>query len=76
MSTSIEQVWAHVKQAARTYGRRGVVPSQAEAHKLIAHFVARERCDPQPPPEAIDFLAAELIDLAAHERRTRAPESA
>ncbi|HZT13451.1 MAG TPA: hypothetical protein VFA29_11635 [Candidatus Baltobacteraceae bacterium] len=63
--TSIELVWGNVKRAALEYAERGVQPTESEARARVAYFVKQARCDPQPPPEAVEFFVSELITLSA-----------
>lgn len=64
MSRSIEQVWRSIKDAARDYANRGIVPSLRDARTRVAVFVNEAGCDPAPPIEAMEFFAAELIGLS------------
>ena len=63
--TSIDSVWANVKQSALQYAKRGQIPNASEARILVLQFISEARCDPRPPEDAVEFFVSELVTLAA-----------
>lgn len=63
--TSVDDVWAQIKEKAWQYARDGVSPSDRETRHLVAQLLHAARVDPKPPNEVIEFYARELREMAA-----------
>jgi hypothetical protein len=60
-------VWAKMKDKAAANSGRGYVVSAAEARAIVLE-ICREEQAQRPPPDALEYLAAELIRLTAEAR--------
>jgi hypothetical protein len=60
-------VWAKMKDKATANAARGYRVSAAEARAIVLELCREERAQ-RPPPEALEYLAGELIRLTAEAR--------
>jgi hypothetical protein len=60
-------VWAKMKDKAAANAARGYLVSPAEARAIVLEICREERAQ-RPPPEALEYLAGELIRLTAQAR--------
>jgi hypothetical protein len=60
-------VWAKMKDKAAANAGRGYLVSAAEARAIVLEICREERTQ-RPPPEALEYLAGELIRLTAEAR--------
>jgi hypothetical protein len=63
-------VWAKMKDEADANAGRGYAVSAAEARAIVLEISREERAQ-RPPPEALEYLAGELIRLTAEARERR-----
>jgi hypothetical protein len=61
MYTQVDRVWARIKQKARSIADSGQTISFRQARAFVMEFWETE-CVDAPRDEALDFLAAELMD--------------
>jgi hypothetical protein len=64
----LERVWERVKDRAALYAERDVVITPADSRMTVIQICREERTE-RPPPDALDFLASELVRLTTAARR-------
>lgn len=65
--SSLDDVWARMKQKASEYAGGGVIPEYAQAKSVVTSLLYAARLDPRPNAEVIDFYTRELIALTRDE---------
>jgi len=63
MTTSMERVWTRIKTTAAKVAKRKTFISVAEAERAILTMCHLERAE-SPPPDALEYLASELVRMS------------
>jgi len=58
----MERVWKRIKTTAARFARRKAVVGEAESRDTVLEICRSENAK-SPPPEAVDYLTAELLRL-------------
>lgn len=66
--TDMERIWERMKTTASRLARRKTLVGEAESRETVLSICRQEKATP-PPPEALDYLSAELLRLTLQDRR-------
>jgi len=66
----INRVWNRIKGSAERHARKSGVPSIREAKLEVAKLCQSEKTE-QPPDDALEYLARELVRLTLEGRNSR-----
>jgi hypothetical protein len=66
----MENVLGRLKQRATYHGETGIPLNMREAREIVT-LICDDECTRQPPPEAVEYLAAELVRLVSEANHLR-----
>jgi hypothetical protein len=64
----MERVWERMKTTATRLAKRKIPVGEAESRETVLSICRQEKAT-LPPPEALDYLSAELLRLTLQGRR-------
>jgi len=67
MTTAMERVWTRMKTKATHFAERKTFISESEAERAVLTICRGERVA-DPPPNALEYLTAELVRLSLEGR--------
>jgi hypothetical protein len=74
MTTDIDRVWLRMKDIAKRLAQQDAMPSVMHARGIIGQLIREERAS-STPPEACEYLAAELRRMVGENKSAQVSQA-